>query len=380
MKQRFAAWRAADIRKALSEGRVPNPPPSSQMPPVSEEDELLMDELAKAPSVPGLAASDGTGTGAGTGPTSPLAPAGADGGEATGDRDAAEGSSGRGTYPSLDAAGDSAVDPSPPSSAAGAETKAEPEANEVELRLPSPPLSPTVSLSLGAMPAKVVWTPPPPRVFHAFQKVRGCRRVPVRATACACEHPCLCACLRREGALKGRALWTCARACNVPPQRPTVSHRCCTGLKERPAQSREPWRKSRRPRRRTRRRRTLLRCQVRKGEFGRRQGSCGTRRHDAHSPFPCPRGGAGSIEACQAEALMPDIRSGEDVLLHAPDGTTKDATIAEVDASQWYARVCARASVCVLGGLEGTVKGPGQFHSPTGEHMPPCLASASFFV
>jgi vacuolar protein sorting-associated protein VTA1 len=29
-KQRYCAWRAAEIRKALREGRTPSPPPSAQ--------------------------------------------------------------------------------------------------------------------------------------------------------------------------------------------------------------------------------------------------------------------------------------------------------------------------------------------------------------
>lgn len=47
-KQRYAAWRAADINKAIKEGRTPAPPAPKQA--VNQEDQALLDSLGGAPS------------------------------------------------------------------------------------------------------------------------------------------------------------------------------------------------------------------------------------------------------------------------------------------------------------------------------------------
>ncbi|KFM22842.1 Vacuolar protein sorting-associated protein VTA1-like protein [Auxenochlorella protothecoides] len=186
LKQRFAAWRAAEIRRALAEGRVPDPPPSAAQAPVTEEDEALLASLTSMPSVP--------------------------------------------------------------------QGGAEPEAkNELSSQLddfPVPPRHDAGELGGQARPISgMVWTPPPPRAFYTFQKVLFC---PEGASAPA----------------KG----TVARV--SPATSAQVPAKYFVAL-------------------------------------------------------------AGSIEACGAEALVPDLATGENVLVHTPGGVTMDATVAAVDSSRW---------------------------------------------
>lgn len=149
MKQRFAAWRAADLRKAISEGREPDPPPSAELPAVSEEDEAFLDELQSMPSVP----QDRAGSAPGAPNNKPL-----DEAEETTEDEAHVASS---HAPPADA-----PDNLPASTLPGVSTPRD--AQNHGLDLPSPPSSPPIRSSFDRGP---VWTPPPPRTFHVFQKV-----------------------------------------------------------------------------------------------------------------------------------------------------------------------------------------------------------------
>ncbi|GAB4814574.1 hypothetical protein N2152v2_001620 [Parachlorella kessleri] len=77
-RQRYAAWRAADINKAIKEGRTPAPPAPKPM--VSEEDQEYMDSLGGAPSTDMAGAASGLSSAAsqpsGAPPPAPLASAG----------------------------------------------------------------------------------------------------------------------------------------------------------------------------------------------------------------------------------------------------------------------------------------------------------------
>lgn len=147
-KQKYAAWRAAEISKAVKEGRQPEPPPAAGQAALDDESALL-DELAQLvvgggassaaavqPAVPPPAA------GMGLGPPPPPPPA--DDGWAPPGGAASAGSGGW----------------APPGGLAPAGSD--------ELRLPSPPKQrPLANERSGG----VVWVPPPPRRFKPFQKV-----------------------------------------------------------------------------------------------------------------------------------------------------------------------------------------------------------------
>ncbi|EFN60157.1 hypothetical protein CHLNCDRAFT_133608 [Chlorella variabilis] len=164
-KQRYAAWRAAEISRAVKEGRQPEAPPAARQD--TDEEAAMLDELAKletagASSAPAAASSAPP-------PPPPQAP------------------SGRlaGLPPPVDDWG--APPPPPPGAADGGD------GSGGELRLPSPPKErPIDSQRSGG-----VWQPPPPRRFQTFQKVlflpeEGSSGGPVRGTVAKVEegaHP-----------------------------------------------------------------------------------------------------------------------------------------------------------------------------------------------
>ena len=150
MKQRYAAWRAADVRKALGEGREPDPPPSAEMPPVTDEDAEFLRELQSMPSV----GREGHGTGHGAGAVGPAPSAHADPPP---------------SYPDHDANADEAAGASSaPQDLAPLQTPRDGSAGNLDL--PSPPSSPLIPRRASS--TAPVWTPPPPRTFHVFQKVQ----------------------------------------------------------------------------------------------------------------------------------------------------------------------------------------------------------------
>lgn len=158
-KQRYAAWRAAEINKAVKEGRQPDPPPVARQD--TDEEAAMLDELAKlemagassasitssasapaggAPSVPSAADGDWAPPGAGGVPTSsqPIPPPPPPF-EAPGGWDAGQGGGGGGSGDS----GDFDLPPSPPK-----------------------------SRPIDTQGSRGVWLPPPPRRFQTFQKAR----------------------------------------------------------------------------------------------------------------------------------------------------------------------------------------------------------------
>uniref|UniRef100_A0A1D1ZQU4 Vacuolar protein sorting-associated protein VTA1-like protein n=1 Tax=Auxenochlorella protothecoides TaxID=3075 RepID=A0A1D1ZQU4_AUXPR len=247
LKQRFAAWRAAEIRRALAEGRVPDPPPSAAQAPVTKEDEALLASLTSMPSVPqGGAEPEAKNELSSQLDDFPVPPR----------HDASVQRSGTSVGPSADSADLPGPGPAAGPEAGGQGRNQEHNGKDEEegsLRLPSPPLSPPMgSGELGGQARPIsgmVWTPPPPRAFYTFQKVLFC---PEGASAPA----------------KG----TVARV--SPATSAQVPAKYFVAL-------------------------------------------------------------AGSIEACGAEALVPDLATGENVLVHTPGGVTMDATVAAVDSSRW---------------------------------------------
>lgn len=140
-RQRFAAWRAADIRKALREGRVPDAPPApAPTAEMSAEDEALLQRSLDEPQPPEAGPS--------TGPASAFASS---------------------SFAAA-AAGEGGELPAPPPQP--------PPRSSSGLDLPSPPSDHPVPPARGGPPA---WVAPPPRTYRPFQK--ACRPVPARGTA-----------------------------------------------------------------------------------------------------------------------------------------------------------------------------------------------------
>ncbi|KAI3429828.1 hypothetical protein D9Q98_010141 [Chlorella vulgaris] len=172
-KQKYAAWRAADISKAVKEGRQPDPPPSASQAEVDEEsamlDELSKLELASTSSAPSSLPSM---------PIPPPAPA----------------ASGRlsGLLPMDDWGAPSPPAQGPPPGAYPAQPPPPAAEDDGELRLPSPPKQRPVD---SRPPAGEVWAPPPLRRFQTFQKVLFCPEgstAPARGTIAKVEegmHP-----------------------------------------------------------------------------------------------------------------------------------------------------------------------------------------------
>jgi vacuolar protein sorting-associated protein VTA1 len=202
-KQKYAAWRAAEINKAVKEGRPPVPPPSASSAEMDEEAAML-DELSKlemagsssgalpaAPSgLPAAASGAGTSAAAAALPPPPSA---------------APSTRLSGLPPALDEDSDWAPPgqpapgsaPPPPPFDAAAAGSAGAAGGGAEggvghhFELPSPPKQRPIETqhSHGA------WVPPPPRRFQTFQKVLfrpDGAPAPVRGTVAKVEegaHP-----------------------------------------------------------------------------------------------------------------------------------------------------------------------------------------------
>jgi vacuolar protein sorting-associated protein VTA1 len=154
-KQKYAAWRAAEISRAVKEGRPPEPPPEARDD--SAEDTAILAELAKlemagsssAPAALPGGGGDGGGDAAAPLPPPPAAPSGRLSGLPPVDEDWGP--------------------PAPPLPPPPPPVAAPPGAgDDGELRLPSPPKQ----RPLESRPSGTVWTPPPPRRFQTFQKAR----------------------------------------------------------------------------------------------------------------------------------------------------------------------------------------------------------------
>ncbi|KAL4437362.1 hypothetical protein ABPG75_004501 [Micractinium tetrahymenae] len=167
-KQKYAAWRAAEISKAVKEGRKPDPPPAAGQAALDVEAALL-EELAKLEAGGTSSAPSASSAGPSRTPSS-VAPSGFP----------PSGSTAPGSTPSSDspyggsAAGPPAdgwappppppaLPPVPPAGSAGAPGSPD----SPELRLPSPPKQRPIESQRSGM----VWVPPPPRRFQPFQKV-----------------------------------------------------------------------------------------------------------------------------------------------------------------------------------------------------------------
>ncbi|PSC68533.1 vacuolar sorting-associated VTA1-like protein [Micractinium conductrix] len=133
-KQKYAAWRAAEISKAVKEGRQPEAPPAAGQAALDDEAALL-DELAK------LEMAGSPSSAAAMGPAAPHAPPPPPPAASSG----------------VPAGSFSGLLPPPPPEAPGSP----------ELRLPSPPKQ----RPMEAQPSGEVWQPPPLQRFQTFQKV-----------------------------------------------------------------------------------------------------------------------------------------------------------------------------------------------------------------
>lgn len=220
----YAAWRAAEINKAVKEGRPPAPPPSATSAEMDEEAAML-EELAKLetggssssgslPAAPsGLASAAGAGTSAAAAAPPPLPPAAP---LPPPPPSAAASTRLSGLPPALDEDSDwappgqpapgsapppPAMPPPPPfDAAAGAPPAGSSEAGDGHhFELPSPPKQRPIETqhSHGA------WVPPPPRRFQTFQKARWvhavvmlwscwvCAVLVLRALLVVCHQPSL---------------------------------------------------------------------------------------------------------------------------------------------------------------------------------------------
>ena len=144
-KQRYAAWRAAEINKAVKEGRKPEPPPVARAD--TEEESAMLDELSKLEMASASSAPAST-PAASAAP--PAAPAPTVSGRLAGL-----------PSPVDDWGASSAVLPQVPAPRSDSDSES--------LDLPSPPKQrPVESQNSGG-----VWMPPPPRRLQTFQKVGG---------------------------------------------------------------------------------------------------------------------------------------------------------------------------------------------------------------
>lgn len=200
LQLQYAAWRAAEINKAVKEGRPPAPPPSATAAELDEEAAML-DELAKLemagsssasgslPAAPSGPAGLGAGTSAGAWPSSasaavppppppaavpPPPPAAAASTRLSGlppalDEDSDWAPPGQ---PAPGSAPPPPAMPPPPlpfdAPAAGPPAGGQEGQGDDHFRLPSPPKQRPIETqhSHGA------WVPPPPRRFQTFQKAR----------------------------------------------------------------------------------------------------------------------------------------------------------------------------------------------------------------
>lgn len=182
-KQKYAAWRAAEISKAVKEGRRPDPPPAAGQAALDDEAALL-EELAKLEAAgpgaaPGASSAALSSAPSGAAPSS-LPPGGsAAPGSAPSSSLSHEGlaappaSMPQHQLPPAAPPADGWAPPSPPPpvlpsppAAGGAGVPDSPDSPE--LRLPSPPKQRPIESQRSG----VVWVPPPPRRFLPFQKVR----------------------------------------------------------------------------------------------------------------------------------------------------------------------------------------------------------------
>lgn len=185
-KQKYAAWRAAEISKAVKEGRKPDPPPAAGQAALDDEAALL-EELAKLEAAgtgapPGASSAGLSSEPSGTAPSSfppsgSTAPGSAPSGELPFEGSAAGAPAppfaGVPQQPPSAPSADGWAPPPPPTglpsipSAGSGGAAGSP--GSPDLRLPSPPKQrPVESQRSGG-----VWVPPPPRRFQPFQKVGG---------------------------------------------------------------------------------------------------------------------------------------------------------------------------------------------------------------
>lgn len=166
-KQRYAAWRAAEINRAVKEGRKPEPPPVARAD--TEEESAMLDELSKLEMASASSAPASTPAASAA---APAAPAPTVSGRLAGL-----------PSPVDDWGASGAVLPQVPAPRSDSDSES--------LDLPSPPKQrPVESQNSGG-----VWMPPPPRRLQTFQKVlylpEG-SQAPLRGTVAKVEegaHP-----------------------------------------------------------------------------------------------------------------------------------------------------------------------------------------------